>query len=345
MELRSLHTYGGVPIRDLLRMYPQFSRATIYRHAKRRRTPRRPIRRGRPQLLDQQPQDRICQCVTEMRQIQGTFSSPALAHRAGVSHIVSNRTVRRVLNRAGFKYLATRRKGVLTADDKEKRLKWCRTVVQRGLNQNFWRHCIAIYLDAVGFEYKRNPSASARVPSAREWRTRSEGLVVTTKGKKEGRVCENFLVGISYGAGVVLCSHFSGPMSGQKMADLIESDLPAAFERVTARRCRRILQDNCPRQTSKVAKRAFARVGAVLFQIPPRSPDFNPIENVSHLVKRTLKRQAVSQGIVSEDRVEFRERCRRTLDEFPLATINRTIDSMPRRMKLAIASNGARTKY
>ena len=51
-------------------------------------------------------------------------------------------------------------------------------------------------------------------------------------------------------------------------------------------------QDGCPVQNSKKEKQAFDTVGAIKFSIPPRSLDFNPIENVFNLVKSKLRTQA-----------------------------------------------------
>ena len=50
-------------------------------------------------------------------------------------------------------------------------------------------------------------------------------------------------------------------------------------------------QDGCPVQNSKKEKQAFDTVVAIKFSIPPRSPDFNPIENVFNLVKSKLRTQ------------------------------------------------------
>jgi len=64
-----------------------------------------------------------------------------------------------------------------------------------------------MYLDAAGFEWKRNPYEHCRAPRAREWRLRNEGLNFgcTAKGNTEGRNNVKFMVGISHGKGVILC--------------------------------------------------------------------------------------------------------------------------------------------
>ena len=87
------------------------------------------------------------------------------------------------------------------------------------LTQDFWRNGISLYLDGKGFEYKTNPNDQAHSPSARIWQKRGEGLKFqcTAKGKKEGGIFVNFMIGIAYGKGVVLCERWIGIMTGGKI--------------------------------------------------------------------------------------------------------------------------------
>lgn len=106
-----------------------------------------------------------------------------------------------------YRYLQTRRKGLMSAADLRKRYLYARKVRRLRLGQEFWRRGVSLYLDSVGFAHKTNPSDQARTPGARVWRRRNEGLTpgCTTKGAKEGVRQIRFLVGISYHRGVVLC--------------------------------------------------------------------------------------------------------------------------------------------
>ena len=52
------------------------------------------------------------------------------------------------------------------------------------------------------------------------------------------------------------------------------------------------VQDGDPSHNSQLAIDALKRVKATVFKIPPRSPDLNPIENVFHLAKNSLKNSA-----------------------------------------------------
>ncbi len=72
--------------------------------------------------------------------------------------------------------------------------------------------------------------------------------------------------------------------------------------------------------------------------IPPRSPDLNPIENIFHIVKNDLGRQAICENITPESFSEFEERILNTLDNTSVDVIDRTIDSMSGRINAVIKS-------
>ncbi len=71
--------------------------------------------------------------------------------------------------------------------------------------------------------------------------------------------------------------------------------------------------DNDPSQTSKAARKAMNESGATLFAIPPRSPDLNPIENLFHIVKNQLDKQALSEAIHQETWQQFTARVHKTI--------------------------------
>ena len=103
--------------------------------------------------------------------------------------------------------------------------------------------------------------------------------------------------------------------------------------------------DNDPSQNSYAARTALQQVECELLPIPARSPDLNPIENVFHNVKSFLQQEAIESQITSESFEEFKERVLRTLDNVEIAMIDRTIESMPKRILSVISCKGYRTKY
>ena len=83
----------------------------------------------------------------------------------------------------------------------------------------------------------------------------------TSTGKKEGSTNSNFIVGISFRKGVVLCEQCFGPITRTKFAHIVDSSFHSAFE-------------------NSINPRAVARIGGLVFKITPRSPDLNPTEKV-----------------------------------------------------------------
>ena len=105
------------------------------------------------------------------------------------------------------------------------------------------------------------------------------------------------------------------------------------------------LQDGDPSKNSRHAKRPMDRIGVRVFNIPPRSPDCNPIENVFNVVKQQLHQQALEREIVHEDFETFSNRVKQTLRNVSVSYIDKTIDTMNECMAMIIKRRRRRTKY
>ena len=180
------------------------------------------------------------------------------------------------------------------------------------------------------------------------WRLPNEGLTRTTKGRKEGSGgrMANFFVAISHGRGVTMCKHYTWTVTGETFCTFVKHCFPVAFEKCGVRPDRGMfLQDGDPRQNSALARNAWQKLGCEMFPIPPRSPDLNPIENLFHLVRKKLKKDAIDNNITKETYNNFSKRVAKTISEFPAETINNLIESMPKRLQLVVNGKGSRTKY
>ena len=350
-QVRALYQVAGLRGKELLKKFPGYSKATIYRHAKLPigtvKVDKRKYNKGRPRKLSVRDTRHIARTILNLQRTMGSFTSRRIQLAAGIPVTrVSNRTIRRALASQNFDYGRTRRKGRMTVKDLIARRKWCRWMLQR-LPRDFWQYGISFYLDGVGFVYKQNPMDEAMAPKAREWRRKNQGLNLhcTAKGKKEGSKQAKFMVGISYDRGVVTCEQYYGRISGAKFARYVRTSFNQTFALSSNPRARRFLQDGDPSQNSRAAMRAIDRISAKKMGIPARSPDLNPIENVFHLVKRKLQDDAIEQQITKESFDEFSQRVRDVLFNFPVQTINNIIDSMPRRLKMVIKRKGQRIRY
>jgi len=330
-----------------------YSKATIYRHAKKAIVAhevfdKRKQNKGRPRKLTDRDRRSLLRQVPILRETVGSFTTPRLRVAAGIAPNVCDETVRRVLRDAGYRYYHSRKKGLLTKKDLQLRLRFARRI-KRLLPQNFWQDGIGFYLDGAGFQHKYDPRDEARSTRTMAWRRRDEGLEpnCTAKGShvgSGGRVAK-FMVAIAYGKGVILAEQYQERLNGAMFARFIQRHFEATFEKGSNPRGKLFLQDGDPSQNSKKAKLSLETVGARKFAIPARSPDVNPIENVFNYVKMELRAQALNRNITQENFLQFSARVKETLENVPIAYVDKTIDSMNGRMELIIKSRGKRIKY
>jgi len=69
---------------------------------------------------------------------------------------VSYRTLVRALNDAGYRWLTSRRKGLLSAGDRKQRVQYVRGAL-RNYDRDFWTGDILLYLDGVSFRHNHRP--------------------------------------------------------------------------------------------------------------------------------------------------------------------------------------------
>ena len=235
----------------------------------------------------------------------------------------------------------------MTEDDHRKRVKFAKDV-RKNFGADAWKKEIAFYLDATSIAYKRNSFDQAIAPRARVWRKKSEGLArgCITKGWKwgTGGKVPRLLVAISYDKGVICCEPYEH-MTGGNFAAFVDQHFHRLFELAGKGNSRLWMQDGEPSQNSALAKAATARVNSTVIKLPPRSPDLHVIENVFAIVNSQLRKQARDRKIRRETFEEFKGRLMNTLFTRPFVTVNRLMDSIPKRMDSVIRNRGVRLKY
>ena len=158
-----------------------------------------------------------------------------------------------------------------------------------------------------------------------------------------GRVT-HFIVAIAHQEGVVLCEQYEGKLNGDMFLDFIKAHFQETFSRCRIPEGKRFLQDGCPVQDSKKASHALDTVGAIKFSIPPRSPDFNHIENIFNYVKSELRTQAFEKNINYETFEQPSISVKHTLENTPIKYIDKTT-LMAKRMLMVTKSKEQRIKY
>ncbi len=234
----------------------------------------------------------------------------------------------------------------MSVTDLKRWVKFARAMLSQ-YSDDIWQNGIAFYLDGVSFVHKTNPLDQAKAPSGRIWRKKSEGLLqgCTSKGSKVGHggMVAHYLVAISYGQGVLVCQQYE-KMNGKYFSSFVDEHFPILFAK-SGKETHLFIQDGDPSQNSKVVRESMQRCRAELLAIPARSPDINPIENIFHSIRNQLTMDAINEDIQHETYEEFCTRVTKTVMNFPASDIDRTIESMSKRMRMLIANNGQRLKY
>ena len=305
---------------------------------------------GRPKKLQERHKRMLIRTLKKIRATNVNFTLKELVKESGLNMTMASKsTFYRFLRERGYHFLQARQKGLVTAEDRKKRIKYAREMKRHLLEYpNFWKEDIAFYLDAVSFIHKGNPMSDASSPKARVWRKKGEGLQVTAKGSKSlaGGRRLHILVAIAYGKGVILKEIYE-KMNAVFFSQFIKDNFNSCFTQAGPKRNGRrlFLMDNDPSQNSKASVTAMEQIEAEHHKIPPRSPDLNPIENIFHVVKQSLAEEAVSCQIRKETFEDFKNRVLDMFAKIEVKLIDKTIESMPKRIEAVLGSKGYRTKY
>ncbi len=98
-------------------------------------------------------------------------------------------------------------------------------------------------------------------------------------------------------------------------------------------------QDLAPAHTAKGTKSWFNDHGVTVLDWPANSPDLNPIENLSGIVKRTMRETRPNNAD------DLKATIKETWASIPPQQCHKLINSMPRRIEAVIKAKGAPTKY
>ena len=136
------------------------------------------------------------------------------------------------LKKKGYKFLHSRKKGLLKPKNLKERLKSFRKI--KGIfKKNIWTEGISFYLNGVGYQHKYSPFDEAKSVKRMTWRQRSEGLdppcIVKGSHTGSGGRMAHFIVAISFNKRVILCKQYFGKVSGKMFADFIHKHFKEAF--------------------------------------------------------------------------------------------------------------------
>ena len=119
-EMRCLYQVMNVRGKDLLKFIPEYSKANVYKQARRQIAREfvdsRKSNPGRPKKVDPALQRRVVREISVLQNSNESFTSKDVQENVAAMNMC-NRTVRRAMQKGGFQFLHLRKKGLLHEDD------------------------------------------------------------------------------------------------------------------------------------------------------------------------------------------------------------------------------------
>jgi hypothetical protein len=242
---------------------------------------------------------------------------------------VSNQTISNcIFQELGMKSHYAVQKPFVNDINRVKRLNFALEHIDKPLS--FWRQ--AIFTDESPFTFVSHYTE-------RCWRRPGERFIpecTIATVKHDGKI--NVWGGFSY-YGVLKLHHIEGIMTGETYTEILDTVFYPEAKRLFGNRKFMLVEDNDPKHTSKVAKLWQATHPVNRLDWPAQSPDLNPIENLwSILDRRCGLRRANSDK-------ELFQILTHAWESLPIGLLQHLADSMPKRLKACIESNGWLTKY
>lgn len=245
----------------------------------------------------------------------------------------SQRTVLRYLHSVGMYKRVAKKKPLLTAFQKRRRMAWA--IEMRTKPEEFWRS--VIFSDESRY-WQFSDSGRTRL-----WRRSSQQLddKFLHQTVKYGGV--NIMVwgAIWYGgrSQLVICD---GNINAAKYIQILTEGLLPIFDNaILSKEDATFMEDGAPCHKARTTTTWKEEQGIRILPWPGQSPDMNPIENVWHIIQTNMakrpRKPSNKEELVAAVTEEWLN--------IPEDTINHLIDSMPRRLAALHASKGGSTKY
>lgn len=243
---------------------------------------------------------------------------------------VCPQTIRNILHSAGIYGRSARRKPFISETNREKRLGFARTYVNKPIE--FWKQ--VIFSDESKFN------------------------IMTTDGKRfvwrkpnTELEAKNLRATLKHGGGNVMvwgCMAYTGvgnlafindTMTALSYIEVLRHNLPESAAKLALNNNYYFQQDNDPKHTAlKTREWLLYNVPKQLIT-PPQSPDINPIENLWHLLDLKIRKTKIS------NKNELQRILREEWQKLSPDLTKKLVESMPRRLQAIIDAKGMHTKY
>lgn len=274
---------------------------------------------GRPRSTTPKQDEKIVSlAVEEMFATCGDIADRL--NKKGVE--IDEKTIQRRLHEAGAKYGPPMSKPLLTERHEKNRFKWAR-------NQRFTNWNRVIFSDEMTVYLNRVKRRVWYLPGNRK-------VVLTVKHPVKVNVWGCFS---SKGFGRIFC--FKENLDAKLMCRIYKRYLLPTARRQFGRESTswKLVEDNDPKHTSKLAKRCRAENGIKRLDWPSMSPDVNPMENVWELVRKPLEKKLFKK------RESLEKAIKRQWKALPKELAVKLVESMENRVSKLIERKGAYILY
>jgi len=239
---------------------------------------------------------------------------------------ISRQTVSRILYEFGLVSYVAPRKPQITHQQRRYRLFWCYKHLT--WTETDWSN--VIFSDEANFEIvNRN------------------NRIYIRRFRNDLKRHERFQPRVHRGGGLGIWSYityndlgplvfFDGRLNSDKYIEILENNLPTAFEKFPPEQSSKILyqQDNARPHTSAKTSKYFKKKRVKLIPWPPRSPDLNIIENIWSMVDEKLLKYSINNT------TQLKEALKIVWAEISKDVIRKLFQSMPTRLRQVINRKG-----
>lgn len=285
-------------------------------------------RSGRPPALSVREKREIVKIIKKEPKTSSSEIAAMLKENTGTG--VHPRTVRRVLNSAGYNARVCRKKPQISKVNQMKRLSFAKEHINKGID--FWDK--VIFSDESKFSIYK-----------------SDGRVLTWRKKGEALQEKHIQSTVKHGgAGVMVWGCMSAAGVGELVfidevmdkniyLNILKDNLHKSAQKLGIESDYFFQQDNDPKHTAEIGRLWILYNTPHTLKTPPQSPDINPIEHLwDHLDRRIREHHITSKNMLKEKLMEEWEK----ID--PEVT-KKLVHSMQKRLQEIIKNNGKHTSY
>lgn len=286
-------------------------------------------RSGRPKKCSAQDERQIFRMV-KMNRRQSLTELTNVRNEIGPG-TVSESTVKRILNRDGYRRRLVKKKMRVREVNKTKRVKWCKEAKKRTVDDH-WKK--VIFTD----ECKVMIDGERRVYV---WRKAGEEWDPPCIAPHAGRRLDLMIWGcITYNGVGTLCV-VDGNINAHKYIEIIDNHLCSVVAAHFPSNDYLFQDENAPVHRARSVKEFMEQENIPTMEWPAQSPDLNIIENCSRKLKQELCKRVQNLRTANDLETAIRQVWENIHPNF----IQDLYKSIPRRIQAVIKAKGCLTKY